>query len=57
MFDILILRMLNDFKDYKWFIHILNLGFYLTQVDEILKKQYMLSVLHCQNHTCWYIGS
>ena len=45
----LTLNMLNCFKDHNRYIYILNLGFVLTHVDEIiLKQQYMLSVLHSQ---------
>ena len=53
--DLSTLNMLNSFKVYKIYIHILNciLDFaWLKQTKSTLEQQYMLSVLHKQYHAC-----
>ena len=51
--------MLICFKDYKRYIHILNHILDLAWPKEMkvtLEQQYMLSVIHSQNHACWCFG-
>ena len=57
-YRILTLNILNDLKDYKKYIHILNhiLDLASPKYMKWTLEQYMLSVLHGQHHTCWCSG-
>ena len=51
--------MLNFFKPYKKYVHILNHIFDLAwprPMKLTLEQQYMLFVLHSQYHACWCSG-
>ena len=51
------LNMLNCFKDYKRYIHILNHIWLDPSIwNKSLDQQYMLSVLHSQYCACWCPG-
>ena len=55
----LTLNMLNSFKDYKWYIPILNCILDLAcpkWMKSTVEQQYMLSTLHWQYHVCWCSG-
>ena len=55
----LTLNMLNYYKDYKSYIHILNRILDLARpklMQSTLEQQYTLSVLHNQYHACWCSG-
>ena len=58
-FLLLTLNMLNCFKNYERYIHILNRVLDLTWPKLMaltLEQQYMLSALHTQYHACWWSG-
>ena len=56
---VLILNMLNCFKDYKSCIHILYHTFYCIQQKKTIftmKQPYMLVIIHYWYHACWCLG-
>ena len=59
-FQLLTLNMLNCFKDYKRYIHIVNCILDLAWpklMKLTLELHYMFSVLHSQYHACWTLGA
>ena len=57
-FQVLTLNMLNCFKVYKRYIHIVNpiLDLAWTKWMKLMKQQWMSSVLHSQYYACWCSG-
>ena len=53
------LNMLNCFKDYKRYIHFLNISYIWldpSKWNQPLNQKKMLSIQHSQNHACWCTG-